>query len=94
MFNALKKNAFQWGEEQQQAFLKIKQALTNAPVLALPDFTQPFVLEIDASGHGLGAALMQKGRSISFMSKAIGPKSTAMPTNDKEALTILEAIKK
>lgn len=47
MFNALKKNAFQWGEEQQQAFLKIKQALTNAPVLALPDFTQPFVLEID-----------------------------------------------
>ena len=94
MFDSLKKNAFQWGEEQQQAFNQIKEALTQAPVLALPDFSQPFTLETDASGYGLGAVLMQKGRPISFMSKTIGPKSAAMSTYDKEALAILVAIKK
>lgn len=68
--------------------------MVNAPVLALPNFGQPFVLETDASGYGIRAVLMQKGRPICFMSKAIGPKSAAMSTYDKEALAILEAVKK
>lgn len=68
--------------------------MSSAPVLTLPDYSRSFVLEADASGYDIGAVLMQGGRPISFMSKAIGPKSATMSTYDKKALTILEAIKK
>jgi len=47
--------------------------MSSPPVLALPDFSQPFVLEADASGNGIGAVLMQQGKPISFMSKTLGP---------------------
>ena len=60
--------------------------MTSAPVLALPDFSLPFVLEADASGYGIGAVLMQKGQPIAYMSKALGPKAAAWSTYDKEAL--------
>ena len=45
--NLLKREAFKWSEQSQQAFLTLKRALVQAPVLALPDFSKPFVLEID-----------------------------------------------
>lgn len=67
--------------------------MTQAPVLALPDFSKPFVLETDACAYGLGAVLMQEGRPISFFSKSIGPKAAAFSTYDKEALAIIEALK-
>ena len=68
--------------------------MTNPPVLALPDFSLPFILEADASDYGIGAVLMQQGKPISFLSKAIGPKSAGLSTYDKEAMAILEALKK
>uniref|UniRef100_A0A0A9A0M3 Integrase catalytic domain-containing protein n=1 Tax=Arundo donax TaxID=35708 RepID=A0A0A9A0M3_ARUDO len=94
MFDCLKKGDFIWQQDQQNAFQKIKEALSNSPVLALPDFTKPFILEADASGKSIGAVLMQEGRPLSFLSKSIGPKAAAMSTYDKEAMAILEAIKK
>lgn len=90
----LKKNAFQWRESHKEAFIKIKQALTQAPVLALPDYSQPFILETNASGNGLGVVLMQNGRPIAYLSKTIGPKAADLSTYDKEAMAILEALKK
>ena len=49
----LKKDAFLWLEKSQQAFLALKSALTQAPVLALIDFSRPFILETNASGSGI-----------------------------------------
>jgi hypothetical protein len=68
--------------------------MTKAPVLALPNYKNPFVLEADACGYGIGVVLMQDHRPIAFMSQAIGPKAAAQSTYDKEALAIIEAIKK
>jgi hypothetical protein len=66
-----KKGAFHWIEESQQAFNKMKEVMSTCPVLALPDFSQSFVLECDASRVGIGAVLMQGGHPIVFESKKI-----------------------
>lgn len=52
------------------------------------------MLEADASGNAIGAVLMQNGKPISFMSRILGIKASAMSTYEKEALAILEALKK
>lgn len=68
--------------------------MSSPPVLALPNFSQPFILEAGASSTGIGAVLMQNGRPISFLSKALGPKAAASSIYEKEVMAILEALKK
>lgn len=70
MFDALKKDSFQWSPAQEKAFQKLKQKLTNSPVLALLNFSKPFILVADASRYGLGAVFMPEGRPITYMSKS------------------------
>ncbi|MCH84440.1 hypothetical protein A2U01_0005272, partial [Trifolium medium] len=69
----LKKDQFQWSNSAAVSFDALKQAVTSAPVLALPNFSQPFVLETDASNIGLGAVLSQQGHPIAYFSKKLGP---------------------
>ena len=57
-----------------KAFQLLKETMTKALVLALPDFSSPFVLEADAPCYGIGVVLMQKGQPLTFLSKEIGPK--------------------
>jgi hypothetical protein len=47
---------------------KLKDAITRASVMALPNFAQPFVIECDASGLGIGAILMKNRRPIAYIS--------------------------
>jgi hypothetical protein len=68
--------------------------MTQPPVLALPNFQLPFILEVDACDTGIGVVLMQQGRPLSFMSKALGQRFVGHSTYDKEAMAILEAFKK
>ncbi len=56
----LKKDvSFHWDSLQEKAFQDLKVAQTNAPVLAFPDYSHPFILYTDASSLGVGAILMQ-----------------------------------
>jgi hypothetical protein len=52
---------YQWTLVTEEAFQALKRALVQAPVLALPDFSQQFVVETDACQSGVGAVLMQQG---------------------------------
>ena len=49
-----KDTPFCWTEKQDQAFKRLKAQITNAPILALPNFAKTFELECDASGVGIG----------------------------------------
>ena len=67
-----------WSQKHQEAFDSLKQALTSADVLAFADFTQPFIVETDASHDGLGAILSQKQpdgttRVIAYASRRLRP---------------------
>ena len=55
----LKKDAFEWNEKADLAFQNLKEVVSHPPVLALPDFSQPFLVECDASSYGIGVVLMQ-----------------------------------
>lgn len=57
----LKKGRFQWGLNADQAFNQLKKVMTSTPTLALPDFDQPFTIEINASKFKIGAILSQIG---------------------------------
>lgn len=94
LHDMLKKGGFNWGLAQSEAFTELKGKLCTSPVLALPNFEQPFVIEADACEVGIGAVLMQAGRPIAYYSKALGPKAAAQSIYEKEAMAILEALKR
>lgn len=88
-----KKGGFRWTHEGEEAFEKLKYAMTTTPVLAMPDFTKTFEVHTDASKYGIGAVLMQEGRPIAFLSKALGPRKLEWSVYFKEMIAILEAIR-
>jgi hypothetical protein len=69
--NLTNKGEFRWTEEAQRTFDRMKELMSTFRVLALPDFTQPFVLECDASGEGIGVFLMQQRHSIAYKNKKL-----------------------
>ncbi|GJX07409.1 putative reverse transcriptase domain-containing protein [Tanacetum coccineum] len=66
-----KNQKFDWGEEQEEAFQLLKQKLCAAPILALPEGSDDFVVYCDASIKGLGAVLMQRMKVIAYASRQL-----------------------
>ncbi|XP_067620077.1 uncharacterized protein [Eurosta solidaginis] len=89
---------WKWSQEQQSAFEALKAALTQAPVLACPDFSKKFCLQTDASDFGLGAVLTQgsdsEERVIAYASRRLNKAETNYSPTEKECLAIVWAIRK
>ncbi|MCO5611994.1 hypothetical protein L7F22_066255 [Adiantum nelumboides] len=92
--NLLKKGVkINWKPEHQEKFDELKQYVTTAPCLKLPDFDQPFEVVTDASGIAIGGVLMQEGRPVAFTSRKLRIHERNYPTHDLELLAIVHALK-
>ena len=82
-----------WNNECQNAFESLKQTLTSPPVLAYPVYTQPFIVEVDASNEGLGAVLSQeqdgKVRPIAYASRSLRGAERNMENYSSRKLELL-----
>lgn len=92
LIDLLQKDNFRWNEEAKQAFVDLQRAMTSVPVLALPDFTKPFVLEADGSGFGVGAVLMQEHRLIAYYSQVLSAQAQSKSVYERELMAIILAI--
>ena len=90
----LRHKNFYWSEEAQQAFDRLKEAMVTTPVLALPNFHEPFEVETDASDIGIGAVLMQHGQPVAYLSKALGESHKHMSIYEKEFLALIMAVER
>lgn len=67
----LRKESLAWAPAAAAALQRLKLALTTAPVLSLPDFSEPFVVECDASNSGFGAVIHQGEGPIAYFSRPV-----------------------
>ena len=89
----LKKDGFLWTDQAATAFEALKVALTTAPVLQLPDFTVPFIVECDASGSGFGAVMHQGEGPIAYFSKPIAPRHASLAAYERELIGLVQAVR-
>ena len=89
-----KKCQFIWEKPQADAFAKIKQAVVEAPTLALYDPNSDVVVSADSSAHSLGAVLLQRERPVEFIAKSLTETQQRYSQIEKELLAILFAVKR
>ncbi|GJY50812.1 putative reverse transcriptase domain-containing protein [Tanacetum coccineum] len=88
-----KNKSYIWGEEQESAFQLLKQKLCEAPILALLEGNDDFVVYCDASLQGLGAVLMQREKVIAYASRQLKPHKENYTTHDLELGAVIFALK-
>lgn len=89
-------NKVRWTKDCENAFQLLKEALCKDPVLQSPDFNQPFLVQTDASGLGLGAVLLQgegeTRKPVLYISRKLFPREINYSTVEKECLGIKWAV--
>jgi len=90
--------AWNWDIKEQEAFKRLKMAVTTAPVLMLPQDSEPFRIETNSSDFASGAILSQqlpgeeKWHPVAFYSKSLSPVEQNYEIHDKEMLAIIHAL--
>ena len=96
----LKKSVkWKWGQEQQQSFEELKSALLKSAELAYPNWSEPFVVHLDASKFAIGATLSQKDteenlRLLACTSRKMNPAEQNYPTHEREMLALVDSLKR
>jgi hypothetical protein len=88
------KRNFVWSDQCQAAFDKLKQLLTEAPLLKIPDFSKPFTIVTDASQVGLGGVLLQENQPCAFESKKFSVAECNYTTTERELLAVVHCYNK
>jgi hypothetical protein len=93
-----KENVFEWTEQCEKAFVKLKNLLTSAPIIQPPDWSLPFEIMCDASDYAVGAVLGQrkdkKPYVIYYASKTLNSAQMNYTTTEKELLAVVFACDK
>ncbi|GJZ27409.1 putative reverse transcriptase domain-containing protein [Tanacetum coccineum] len=84
---------FDWGENAEAAFQLLKQKLYSAPILALPEGSENFVVYCDASYKGLGTVLIQREKVIAYASRQLKVHEKNYTTHDLELGAVVFALK-
>ncbi|GJT72466.1 putative reverse transcriptase domain-containing protein, partial [Tanacetum coccineum] len=84
---------FDWGDTQEVAFQLLKQKLCSAPILALPEGSEDFVVYYDVSHKVLGDVLMQREKVISYASRQLEIHEKNYTTHDLELGSVVFSLK-
>nr|GEU54733.1 reverse transcriptase domain-containing protein [Tanacetum cinerariifolium] len=88
-----KNKKFGWGDEQENAFQTLKDMLCDAPILALPEGADDFVVYCDASNQGFGCISMQRNKVIAYASRQLKIHEKNYTTHDLELGAMVFALK-
>ena len=91
LISLLKKDVFKWTEEGIQTSISLKYAIITILVLSILNFNKLFMIESDASRAGIGAILLQEGRPITYITKALSSSHLSLSVYDKKILVIVHA---
>ena len=89
---------FNWGKEQDEAFIKLKEMFLSTPVIKMPDMTKPFFIMTDTSLTASGGILMQKDSNgdlhpCAYHSATFSPVERNYNIYDRELLAVIQALK-
>ncbi|GKD33178.1 putative reverse transcriptase domain-containing protein [Tanacetum coccineum] len=84
---------FDWSEKEEAAFQLLKRKLCSAPILALPEGSENFMVYCDASRKGLGAVLLQREKFIAYASRQLKIHEKNYTTHDLELGAVVFALK-
>lgn len=90
-------STFKWTQEAENSFVKLKEALTTAPVLLVPNYDKIFYIHCDASSVGIGAALVQtdddnQEHPIAYYSRTLNKAERNYCMTERELHAVVEAV--
>ncbi|GKC33785.1 putative reverse transcriptase domain-containing protein [Tanacetum coccineum] len=88
-----KNKKYEWGNEKEEAFQTLKQKLCSAPIFALPEGTEGFMVYCDASLKGYGVMLMQRDKVIAYGSRQLKVHEENYTTHDLELGAVVFALR-
>ncbi|GKD40522.1 putative reverse transcriptase domain-containing protein [Tanacetum coccineum] len=88
-----KNKKYEWGKEEEEAFQTLKQKLCSAPILALPEGTEDFMVYCDASFKGYGAVLMQREKVMAYASRQLKVHEENYTTHNLELGAVVFALR-
>ena len=90
----LKKDCFRWNEAASQAFHKLKEAMTRVPILAMLDFSKPFIIEANASGFAIRVVLMQNDQPMAYYNQDLSHRASLKSAYEKDLMAIVLVVTK